>query len=232
VQNMAKKQITGDDAIQDMLPLLDQELSRLPDKYRMPIILCDLQGKTRKAAAKQLHLAEKAFSTRLDRARIMLAKRLARHGTTLSGSAVALAVSQNLASASVPPSLVSSTVKVAALVVAGKTGAAAAISAKIAALTEGVVKAMLVTKLKTATLLLLAVRTRCLRQHHVRRWRIGDGLRVGVAGGQGKRRAGVLAARGTASSADVLINLVRAVVHDPDIAYVGRIDCDTGRMGV
>ena len=145
---MAQKQVTGDDAIQDMLPLLDQELSRLPDKYRVPIILCDLEGKTRKAAAQQLDVPEKTLSTRLDRARAMLAKRLARHGKTLSGSAVALAVTQNMASASVPPSLVSSTVKSASLIVAGKTGAAAAISAKVAALTEGVVKTMLLTKLK------------------------------------------------------------------------------------
>jgi RNA polymerase sigma factor (sigma-70 family) len=154
---MAQKQPTGDNAIQDMLPLLDQEMSRLPDKYRVPIILCDLEGKTRKAAAQQLDLPEKTLSTRLDRARVMLAKRLARHGTILSSSALALAISQNMASASVPHALVSSTVKIASLVVAGKTGAAAAISAKVAVLTEGVVKTMLLTKLKTMAAVLVVV---------------------------------------------------------------------------
>jgi RNA polymerase sigma factor (sigma-70 family) len=149
VRDMAQKQITTDGAIQDLLPLLDQELSRLPDKYRVPIILCDLEGKTRKKAAQQLRLPESTLSMRLDRARAMLAKRLARHGKVFSGGALALAVSQSMASPSVPPSLVSSTVKIGALVVAGKTGAAAAISAKVAALTEGVVKTMLLTKLKT-----------------------------------------------------------------------------------
>jgi RNA polymerase sigma factor (sigma-70 family) len=149
VRDMAQKKVTTDDAIQDLLPLLDQELSRLPDKYRVPIILCDLEGKTRKKAAEQLGLPETTLSMRLDRARAMLAKRLARHGTALSGAALALTVSQNMATASVPPSLVSSTVKIGALVVAGKTGAAAAISVKVAALTEGVVKTMLLTKLKT-----------------------------------------------------------------------------------
>jgi len=157
VEAMAQKQVTRDDAIQDMLPLLDQELSRLPDKYRVPIILCDLEGKTRKKAAEQLGLPEETLSTRLARARAMLAKRLARHGTTLSGTAVALAVSQNMASASVPPSLVSSTVKIGALVVAGKTGVAGVISAKVLALTEGVVRMMLLTKLKTMVAVMVLV---------------------------------------------------------------------------
>ena len=159
VVDMAQKQVGADDGIQGMLPFLDQELSRLPDKYRVPIILCDLEGKTRKAAAELLNLPAKTFSSRLDRGRVMLAKRLARHGTTLSCSAMALAVSQNMASASVPPSLVASTVKSASLVVAGKTGGAAAISAKVAALTEGVVKTMLLTKLKAivAVLMVFAV---------------------------------------------------------------------------
>src|SRR5579863_8539564 len=98
VRDMAQTQVAGDEAIEKMLPLLDQELSRLPDKYRVPIILCDLEGKTRRAAAQQLDLGEKTFSTRLDRARVMLAKRLARHGTILSSSALALAISQNMAS--------------------------------------------------------------------------------------------------------------------------------------
>jgi RNA polymerase sigma factor (sigma-70 family) len=154
---MAQKHAAGDNPIQDMLPLLDQEMSRLPDKYRVPIILCDLEGKTRKAAAQQLDLPEKTLSTRLDRARAMLAKRLARHGTILSGGALAQTIAQNTASAAVPPALISSTVKIASLVVAGKTGATAAISAKVAALTEGVVKTMLLTKLKTMAVVLVVV---------------------------------------------------------------------------
>jgi RNA polymerase sigma factor (sigma-70 family) len=159
VEDMPQKQVAREDAIQDMLPLLDQELTRLPDKYRVPIILCDLEGKTRKAAAKQLAVPEKTLSTRLERARTMLAKRLSRHGPAPSGSAVAIAVSQNMASASVPPSLVSSTVKIGALVVAGKIGPAAAISAKVAALTDGVVKGMFLTKLKTMAAVLVVVGT-------------------------------------------------------------------------
>jgi RNA polymerase sigma factor (sigma-70 family) len=141
VGDMAQKQDTGDEAMREMLVLLDQELSRLPDKYRLPIILCDLQSKTRKAAAEQLNLSERTLATRLARARVMLGKRLARHGTTFSGSAVAAAVTQNMASASVPASLVSATVKAASVMAAGQTTASGLISAKVAALTERVVRA-------------------------------------------------------------------------------------------
>ena len=155
---MAQKRVTGDDSIQEILPLLDQELSRLPDKYRVPIILCDLEGKTRKKAAQQLGLPEATLSMRLDRARVMLAKRLARHGTILSGSALALAISQNMASAAVPHSIVSATVKAASVLAAGQ---AVAISAKVVAITEGVLTSMFLTKVKLVTTVLLLAGAVC-----------------------------------------------------------------------
>jgi hypothetical protein len=80
---------------------------------------------------------------------MMLAKRLARHGVTLSGGALATAISENAASACVPSVLVSATIKAATLTATGQTAAAGLISAHVAALTQGVIKTMLLTKLKT-----------------------------------------------------------------------------------
>jgi RNA polymerase sigma factor (sigma-70 family) len=137
--------------------LLDQELSRLPDKYRVVLVLCDLGDKTRKEAARQLQIPEGTLSSRLTTARMMLAKRLARHGLALSGGTLAAVLSQQAAAACVPPSLVSSTIKVTSLFAAGRAVATGVISAEVAALTEGVLKAMMLTKLKTATVGLLLV---------------------------------------------------------------------------
>ena len=113
-------------------------------------------GKTRKEVARQLKVPEGTLSSRLTTARTMLAKRLARHGLVVSGGALATVLSQESASASVPTSAVSSTIKAASLLAAGN-GAASITSVKVAALTEGVLKAMFVAKLKVAGAVLLAV---------------------------------------------------------------------------
>src|SRR5262249_16985180 len=90
-------------------PLLDQELSRLPAKYREVIVLCDLEGKTRGEAARQLDTPEGTVASRLARGRSMLARRLARHGLAVSGLALGAVLSQQAASAAVPASVVSGT---------------------------------------------------------------------------------------------------------------------------
>jgi RNA polymerase sigma factor (sigma-70 family) len=136
-----------DDGWGELRPLLDEELSRLPDTYREVVVLCDLQGLTRKEAARRLGCAEGTVSGRLSRARALLAKRLARHGVALSAGTVALALAQGVASAWVPGPLIGSTVRAAALVAAGHA-VAGALSAPAAALTEGVLKAMCVSKVK------------------------------------------------------------------------------------
>src|SRR5579884_1115666 len=89
----------------DLRPFLDRELNRLPDKYRIPIVLCDLEGKTRQDAANKLNLPVGTLSGRLTTARKMLAKRLARHGLALSAGALIAALSPSAASAAVPAPL-------------------------------------------------------------------------------------------------------------------------------
>jgi RNA polymerase sigma factor (sigma-70 family) len=141
----------------DVRTLLDQELSRLPDCYRAVIVLCDLEDRTRKEVARQLGVPEGTVAGRLARARAMLAKRLARRGVTLSAQALAVVLAQNVASASVSISLVSSTIQAATLVTVGQTAATGAISVKVAALTDGVLKVMLLSKLKAMIAVVLVL---------------------------------------------------------------------------
>jgi len=153
-QEMIKKQPAGESAIEDLLPFLDQELARLPDKYRTPIVLCDLEGKARRDAAKQLNLPERTLSTRLARGRVMLGKRLARHGTTLGGTAVLTILGQSASAAAMPPMLVASTVKAATAIACGSAASVAA-SAKVLAIAQGVIKTMLLSKLKVAAMVII-----------------------------------------------------------------------------
>src|SRR5262249_58233758 len=69
--------------------MLDEELGRLPDKYRIPIVTCELEGQTIKQAARQLGWPQGTVATRLTRGRALLARRLARHGLALSAGAAA-----------------------------------------------------------------------------------------------------------------------------------------------
>ncbi|MFO0878233.1 MAG: RNA polymerase sigma factor [Gemmataceae bacterium] len=120
---------------------LDRALVVLPAIYRAVVVLCDLEGRTRKEAAAQLGVPEGTVGGRLARARALLAKRLARRGV----------------GASVGTLLASQTVAVPPLVLLSTQGAlgAGAVSSGVAALVTGVLQAMLTTKLKTVAVLVL-----------------------------------------------------------------------------
>jgi RNA polymerase sigma factor (sigma-70 family) len=140
---------------EDLGPLLDQELSQLPEKFRVPVVLCDLEGRTRREVARQLGIPDGTLSGRLTTGRRRLAQRLTRRGVVLSGAGLVAALSESSVAASVPAALAVSTVQAVTAAAAGQT-AASLVSAKVAALAEGVVKTMLLTKLKALSFVLLS----------------------------------------------------------------------------
>jgi len=133
--------------LQDWRTLLDEELNRLPEKYKAAVVLCDLEDRPRKDAAHLLGIPEGTLSSRLATARKLLAGRLSARGVTISAVTLTTALSGSAASATVPAPLVAATCKAAALAAAGQLAATACTAA---ALTHEVMKAMFMTKLKAA----------------------------------------------------------------------------------
>jgi len=153
VRDMPQPQTGTGNLWHDLEPILDAAGSRLPDKYRAVILLCDLEGKTRRQAALALGIPQGTVASRLATARDKLARLLTRHGVEITGAALA-AVLAGKASAGAPVSLVSATIKAVTLVAAGQ--ATTLLSSGVAALSEGVLQAMFVTKLMRLTLVFVA----------------------------------------------------------------------------
>src|SRR5262245_60527984 len=131
---------------------LHEELERLPQSYRLPLILCYMEGQTQEEAARQLGWTSGVLKGRLDRGRALLRRRLTRRGLALAVPLLATSLSQNTA---LPAALVEVTARSATSLLSGQA-ITAGVSAHAAALARGGVKA-LVTRLRLGVVLALVV---------------------------------------------------------------------------
>jgi RNA polymerase sigma factor (sigma-70 family) len=138
----------------ELRQVLDDELQRLPDRFRAPLVLCYLQGTTREEAAARLGCSAGAVKGMLERGRELLRSRLVRRGVTLSAGSLAAILSGNELSAAVPAVLRDSTTQAALAFAAGKAATGSAV-----ALAEGVFQAMLMYRVEwsLAVVLVLAL---------------------------------------------------------------------------
>ncbi len=130
---------------------LHAEIDRLPEKYRAPIVLCYLQGRTIDDTSRQLGWPVGTVAGRLARARGLLRSRLTRRGLAVAAATAATDLFAPDAQTAVPPALVQTTVRASASAVAGKISAdnLGLFSKQAIALSEGVLHAMTLTKLKS-----------------------------------------------------------------------------------
>ncbi len=140
----------------DVQAVLDSEIQRLPQPFRVAFVMCVLEGKSGPETAAELGVKEGTVWSRLTRARQRLQRQLARRGIELSALLAALFVAENAGKAAVPAVLANATVRCGLLVAAGGT-AAGQIPSHIAALAAGVTRAMLLTKAKTAMGVMIAL---------------------------------------------------------------------------
>jgi RNA polymerase sigma factor (sigma-70 family) len=145
-----REQPARESAWQELQPFLDQELNRLPAKYRIPLVLCYLEEKSRQDAARTLGLPEGTLSSRLARGRALLAKRLTRWCPSVAGEVFLAGLGKQALAAS----LVQATTKAGMSVLAAQAINTGLVSAQVALLSQGVIRSLFVTKLNIAAAVL------------------------------------------------------------------------------
>jgi len=142
----------GDVVRRELQQILDEEVHRLPEKYRAPILLCYLQGQTNEEAAALLHCPTGTIKIRLLRGREMLRKRLVKRGLGLSVTVLLGEALADMARAGVPQPLTR----------AATQAASGGATPTVARLAGAALKRMCLVKLKVAALVLLTLALTCL----------------------------------------------------------------------
>lgn len=137
-----------DDEHDDLVAILHVQIGQLPGKYRVPIVLCDLEGETYESAAQQLGCPVGTIKSRLARGRERLRNRILRQGADLSPAVLGRAISGRPAQSTVSSTFLDATARLAAQLQSGPVAIKAAPPA-IVGLIEGVLRMMLVSKVKT-----------------------------------------------------------------------------------
>ena len=137
----------------DLLPILDEELNRLPDRYRAALLACELEGRSRREAAQQLGIPEGTLSTYLARGRKRLRDQLRRRGIDLGVGPIA-AFSRPMVEPVIPDRLIGPTVRAA---LAPSSAAAGTVPVAVSSLAERVLKMMFLARLTLIVALLLTV---------------------------------------------------------------------------
>ena len=137
----------------DELGVIDDEVGRLPARYRDAVVLCDLEGRSYAEAARRLRCPLGTVQSRLARGRERLRARLVRRG--LAPAAVSALLAEG-ARASVPEVLAEATVKAAVAVAAAKVTAAGVVSATVVSLVDYALRTMTMTMLKKVALATVA----------------------------------------------------------------------------
>jgi RNA polymerase sigma factor (sigma-70 family) len=155
VADMRQAEDTGEPSWDEVRPLLDEELARLPRRLRAPLVLCYLEGKTNAQAARELGWPAGSMSKVLARGRDLLRQRLTRRGVALSSGALALLLAGN-ARAAVPAALGRTTLA-AGLATAAGAKVAGLVSARVAGLVQGGMRDMFLAKCKLILALVLTL---------------------------------------------------------------------------
>jgi RNA polymerase sigma factor (sigma-70 family) len=132
---------------------LDEELGRLPECLRAPLVLCYLDGRTRDEAARQLGLTVGSLRGRLERGRKALCERLTRRGITLGATLLAAAVGEGVSRAGLSPTATLSTTKAAVVIASGRAPDGGLVAGGVLSLAKEVLRTMTLTKAKVAAAL-------------------------------------------------------------------------------